>query len=109
LSGETADLIVMKPSSYEGKQVIYTRMKEAWRYLRVGGRFFVLTHMRRGAPSLIKMMGEIYGNADIAARGGGGIRVVRAIKSVAEPDGQPGGQTSNTSDTIEVAILGHSL
>ncbi len=103
LHGDVPTAIVMKPSGYEGKQRLRAMMSESLHYLAKGGNLYLVTHMRHGAPSLMKMMNDVFGNYEVVKKGGGGIRIVKATKSdsLSEP------KTAYYSpNLIEVEILG---
>jgi 16S rRNA (guanine1207-N2)-methyltransferase len=81
LQGRLAAIVIMKPSGYEGKKVMKFRVAESARHLVPEGQLYLVTHMRRGAPGLMDMLDEIFGDHEVLEKGAGGVRVVRATNT----------------------------
>lgn len=104
LQDNVPSIVIVKPSGWEGKQVLHSRMVESLRRLRLGGQFYLVTHMRRGAPSLVKLLAQVFGDFQVLVKGGGGIRIVRAVKTAKmEGERDPG---PNSTDLLWAQILG---
>jgi 16S rRNA (guanine1207-N2)-methyltransferase len=83
LEQSTVDLIIIKPAGYEGKENLRAKIANSLYHLALGGRLYLMAHMHRGAPSLIKIVDEIFSNHEIIGKGGG-IRIVEAIKTTTQ-------------------------
>ena len=98
-----ADLVVLRASGFEGKQVLMNRIRDAGAHLAGGGWLFLLTHTRQGAPSQKAFMDAVFSNVAVAGRGGGGVRVLqsqhRAEGSIPKPE----------HHEFEETIRGHSF
>ena len=75
---ERVDVAILRIGGYEGKQRQGERIRSARNILGPTGTLFVLTHTKRGSNGQLAMMKETFTSAEIAARGGGGYRVLTA-------------------------------
>jgi 16S rRNA (guanine1207-N2)-methyltransferase len=75
---ERVDMAILRVGGYEGKQRLEERIRSARNVLGPAGALFVLTHTKRGAKGQLSMMEETFASAEVAARGGGGYRVLSA-------------------------------
>ena len=71
------DAIVTNPPIRAGKAVIYGLFAEARNHLNPGGALYLVMRKQQGAPSALKYLREIYGEAEIIDRGSG-FHVIRA-------------------------------
>ena len=71
------DAIVTNPPIRAGKAVIYGLFSQARDFLNPGGALYIVIRKQQGAPSALKYLGEIYGDAKVVDRGGG-FWVIRA-------------------------------
>ncbi|MFL5805265.1 MAG: methyltransferase, partial [Roseiflexaceae bacterium] len=67
-----------------------------------GGQLYLVAHMRHGAPSLMKMADDIFGNHEVLKKGGGGIRIIRAIRTTFQAKEN---QNDRTANLIQAEIL----
>ena len=71
------DAIITNPPIRAGKAVIYGLFAEARGRLRPGGALYLVMRKQQGAPSALKYLRELYGEAEIIDRGSG-FHVIRA-------------------------------
>ncbi len=77
--GRQFDVVVTNPPIRAGRAVLRALVQGAREHLRPGGRFFLVARTAQGARTLGRMVGEIFGNVQEVARGGG-YRVYRAVR-----------------------------
>ena len=65
------DHILTNPPIRAGKQVIYAMFDEGFRRLTPGGTLTIVIRKQQGAPSAKAHLTELFGNAEVIARGGG--------------------------------------
>ena len=73
------DAIVTNPPIRAGKAVIYGLFDRARDFLNPGGRLYVVIRKQQGAPSALKYLREVYGEAEVIDRSGG-FHVIRAVR-----------------------------
>ena len=71
--------ILTNPPIRAGKQVIYGMFDESCRRLTPGGTLTIVIRKQQGAPSAKKHLEELFGNAEVIARGGG-YWIIRSVK-----------------------------
>ena len=71
------DAIVTNPPIRAGKAVIYGLFDRAREYLLPSGALYAVIRKQQGAPSALKHLKEVYGQAEIVGRGSG-YHVIRA-------------------------------
>ena len=71
------DAIITNPPIRAGKAVIYRLFDEARDRLRPGGALYIVIRKQQGAPSALKHLAEVYGEARVIDRGSG-FHVIRA-------------------------------
>ena len=74
------DVVVTNPPIRAGKAVIYGLFSDAKRFLKPGGALYIVIRKQQGAPSALKYLWEIYGDAEVIDRSGG-FHVIRARES----------------------------
>jgi 16S rRNA (guanine1207-N2)-methyltransferase len=99
LDTSNVDLIIMKPSGYEGKEVLRARITDSWSHIALGGQLYLSAHMRHGAPSLMKLADEVFGGHEVLKKGGG-TRIIRATRTTFQAD-----QNDRMANLIEAQIL----
>jgi 16S rRNA (guanine1207-N2)-methyltransferase len=65
------DLILTNPPIRAGKAVVYRLFREAAARLRPGGRLYVVIQKKQGAPSALKYLNELAGQAETIEHGAG--------------------------------------
>ena len=80
LAGLVFDHIAANPPIRAGKSVVHGIVEGAPDHLREGGSLWLVARTKQGAPSLQEKMCEVFGNAEIVARGGG-FRVLRSRRA----------------------------
>lgn len=65
------DAVITNPPIRAGKAVIYRMFEEAKAHLRAGGALYLVIRKQQGAPSALKFLKELYGDAEVIARDGG--------------------------------------
>ena len=65
------DAIVTNPPIRAGKAVIYGLFAQARERLKPGGALYVVIRKQQGAPSALKYLKEVYGQAETVDRGSG--------------------------------------
>ena len=65
------DAVITNPPIRAGKAVIYRMFEEAKAHLRVGGALYLVIRKQQGAPSALKFLKELYGDAEVIERDGG--------------------------------------
>ena len=71
--------ILTNPPIRAGKAVIYAMFDESFRRLTPGGDLTIVIRKQQGAPSAKKHLEELFGNAEVIARGGG-YWIIRSVK-----------------------------
>lgn len=71
------DAVVTNPPIRAGKAVVYGLFAEAKDRLKPGGALYLVMRKQQGAPSALKYLRELYGEAEIIDRGSG-YHVIRA-------------------------------
>jgi 16S rRNA (guanine1207-N2)-methyltransferase len=89
MKDELADLTIMRASGFEGKARVRQRIADAAAHLKPSGKFYLLTHKRRGASGHMEMVEQLIGNYKIVFRGGGGLRVIMATGGERPPERPP--------------------
>ena len=79
VAGFAFDHVVSNPPIRAGKAVVHGIVEGAPAALLEGGSLWLVARTQQGAPSLMKKMEDIFGNADVVARGGG-FRVLRSAR-----------------------------
>jgi len=77
VAGLAFDHVVSNPPIRAGKPVVHAIVDGAPAHLLDGGSLWLVARTRQGAPSLGRKMAEVFGNAEVVARGGG-FRVLRS-------------------------------
>lgn len=75
--------VVTNPPIRAGKQVIYGMFDESFRRLLPGGTLTIVIRKQQGAPSAKAHLQELFGNAEVIARGGG-YWIIRSRKEQSE-------------------------
>jgi 16S rRNA G1207 methylase RsmC len=101
LGDRRADLVLLRASGFEGKERLLQKIADAALHLRREGRLYLASHKRRGARGHAEMTEKIFGNYRIESRGGGGIRIISAVKQE-----QFNATASGEKVFIEETILG---
>lgn len=65
------DAVITNPPIRAGKAVIYRMFEEAKAHLRAGGALYLVIRKQQGAPSALKFLKELYGDAEVITRDGG--------------------------------------
>ena len=65
------DVVITNPPIRAGKAVIYKMFEDAKAHLVPGGRLYLVIRKQQGAPSALKFLGELYGQAEVIEREGG--------------------------------------
>ena len=65
------DAVITNPPIRAGKAVIYRMFEEAKAHLRAGGALYLVIRKQQGAPSTLKFLKELYGDAEVVERDGG--------------------------------------
>ena len=65
------DAILTNPPIRAGKAVIYGLFREARERLNPGGALYIVIRKQQGAPSALKFLQEVYGEAEVIDRSGG--------------------------------------
>ena len=65
------DAVITNPPIRAGKAVIYRMFEDAKAHLVPGGRLYLVIRKQQGAPSALKFLGELYGQAGVIERDGG--------------------------------------
>lgn len=65
------DAVITNPPIRAGKQAIYAMFAEARNYLTPGGVLYIVIRKQQGAPSALKYLREIYGEAEVISRDSG--------------------------------------
>lgn len=83
VGGRRFDVVATNPPIRAGRAVVRALVEGAREHLRPGGRFYLVARTAQGARTLGRLVGEVFGNVEEVARGGG-YRVYRAVR---EADG----------------------
>jgi 16S rRNA (guanine1207-N2)-methyltransferase len=73
------DAIVTNPPIHAGKQVLIQLIRNAFKWLKVGGSFWFVARTQHGAKTLQRLTEEIFGNAECVDIHSG-YRVITAVK-----------------------------
>jgi len=65
------DVVITNPPIRAGKAVIYKMFEDAKAHLVSGGRLYLVIRKQQGAPSALKFLKELYGQAEVIEREGG--------------------------------------
>jgi 16S rRNA (guanine1207-N2)-methyltransferase len=79
VEGLSFDHIASNPPIRAGKAVVHGIVEGAPLHLIEGGSLWLVARTAQGAPSLMRKMEDVFGNAEIVARGGG-FRVLRSAR-----------------------------
>ncbi len=71
VAGRAFDHVASNPPIRAGKPVVHGIVDGAPAHLAPGGSLWLVARTRQGAPSLREKMREVFGAADVVARGGG--------------------------------------
>ena len=74
------DAIITNPPIRAGKAVIYGLFAQARDFLKPGGALYIVIRKQQGAPSALKYLKELYGDAEVIDRGSG-FHVIRARRA----------------------------
>jgi len=74
------DYVITNPPIRAGKQAIYGMFADAHARLNPGGALFIVIRKQQGAPSALKYLKEVFGEAEVIDRGAG-FWVIRADKA----------------------------
>ena len=80
LRDRTMDVVVTNPPIRAGRQVVAGFIADAWRVLRLGGRFYLVARTAQGARTLGRLIQERFGNVR-QLRASGGYRVFEAERA----------------------------
>ena len=59
------DIILSNPPIRAGKKVVFGVVEGGYNRLKTNGKIVVVIQKKQGAPSLLKMMEEVYGNVEV--------------------------------------------
>ncbi len=65
------DAVITNPPIRAGKAVIYKMFEDAKAHLVSGGALYLVIRKQQGAPSALKFLKELYGQAEVIERDGG--------------------------------------
>ena len=65
------DYIISNPPIRAGKKVVFGVVDQGYEHLNDGGEIYVVIQKKQGAPSLLKEMENVFGNAEIIAKESG--------------------------------------
>ena len=74
------DYVITNPPIRAGKQAIYGMFADAHERINPGGALFIVIRKQQGAPSALKYLQEVFGEAEVIDRGAG-FWVIRADKA----------------------------
>jgi len=77
------DAIVTNPPVHAGKKVLVQLIRDAFKWLKVGGSFWFVARTQHGAKTLQRITEESFGNAECVDIHGG-YRVIAAVKEADE-------------------------
>jgi 16S rRNA (guanine1207-N2)-methyltransferase len=80
LRDRTMDVVVTNPPIRAGRQVVAGFIADAWRVLRLGGRFYLVARTAQGARTLGRLIQERFGNVR-QLRASGGYRIFEAERA----------------------------
>lgn len=97
------DVVVYEPKSFSNKDLVLRNLSQASSYLKPGGKFYLVTHVKQGAQRYGQLVRDVFDDeASVIARGRGGYRIIEATKIK-----QPINSVELTSGrTITFQILG---
>lgn len=64
----TFDLIISNPPIRAGKEVVSNVIKDGYNRLNIGGKIIVVIQKKQGAPSLSRLMQDVFGNVDCISK-----------------------------------------
>ena len=79
VAGLAFDHVASNPPIRAGKAVVHRIVEGAPAHLLEGGSLWLVARTQQGAPSLMKKMEDVFGTAEVVARGGG-FRVLRSAR-----------------------------
>ena len=65
---DTYDVIVSNPPIRAGKKVVFSILEGAFNHLHTQGELWIVIQKKQGAPSALKKMKEVFGNAEAIAK-----------------------------------------
>ena len=75
---EKYDAIITNPPIRAGKSVIYQMYADAKEHLLDGGALYIVINKKHGAPSTIKYLEELFGNAEVLDKKAG-FNVIKCV------------------------------
>ena len=79
------DVVITNPPIRAGKAVIYKMFEDAKAHLVPGGRLYLVIRKQQGAPSALKFLRELYGQAEVIEREGG-YWIIECVKEETDAD-----------------------
>ncbi len=79
------DVVITNPPIRAGKAVIYKMFGDAKAHLVPGGRLYLVIRKQQGAPSALKFLRELYGQAEVIEREGG-YWIIECVKEETDAD-----------------------
>lgn len=73
------DYIISNPPIRAGKKIVFGVIDEGFNHLVNGGEIYIVIQKKQGAPSLLKEMELVFGNAEIIAKESGYF-IIKSIK-----------------------------
>ncbi len=102
--GVEPDVVIYSPPAYTSNEITAHQIRQSKLLLREGGRLYLVTHVKQGGNTHLKVLEEVFGpSSEIVSRGGGGYRVGLGLK------GNSGNVPSNDMDLyrqVEFGVLG---
>lgn len=65
---EAYDVIISNPPIRAGKKVVFSILEGAFEHLHQQGELWIVIQKKQGAPSALKKMKEVFGNAEVVAK-----------------------------------------
>ncbi len=86
--GSEYDVVILRPPSHVGLDAIRDYILTAYASLKIGGKLYVVTHNKSGAPRHAKIVSEVFGSEQFSHifTGRGGYRVFAAERIVSDQD-----------------------
>lgn len=79
------DVVVYRPKNFSARDLILRNILEVKGYLKPGGKFYLISHTKRGAREQENLVVKVFGHeVKIAERGKGGYRIIEAKKNLIE-------------------------
>ena len=75
------DYIISNPPIRAGKKIVFGVVDDGFNHLVDGGEIYVVIQKKQGAPSLLKEMELVFGNAEIIAKESGYF-IIKSIKKI---------------------------